>query len=579
MSEISQDPELLRDFLSEAGELLDDVDARLVELEQRPGDGELLNRIFRGFHTIKGGAGFLEATALVNVCHRTETLFDKLRSNAIALDAELMDDILAATAEVRRMFGEMASGAAPTDAAIELLESLTNAASGGKRAKAVSAPAPATPAANEPDWLRLYEALIGPAKVSVPEPAAARAASVPAAPRRAAKSEAESTIRVDTLRFDRILTLSGEIGLAKNRLGFLRSTMMRSSPDSEVVAQLDLAVNRLGALVSDLQTVVMKSRMQPVGRVFHKYSRVARDLARQLGKDVDFALEGEDTEIDKTILEELNDPIVHLVRNSVDHGIELPADRLKAGKPARGSIVLSARQAGDRIVIEIRDDGRGMSAQKLREKAVEKGVTTAEAAGTLDDRQSLELIFMPGFSTKEAVTDLSGRGVGMDVVKTNIEKLKGRIELASRPGEGSRTTIVLPLTLAILPVLTLRVGNQPFAVPLAAVREVIAIDESRLKQVSGRPSLVLRNEALPVVSLETLIGAPSGGKGGAGIVAHLTGRELVLRADAVIGRDDVMIKPLEGVKPRGIAGATLSGDGVVILVLELEELLDGLEAA
>jgi len=563
--EALQDPELLRDFLVEAGELLEGVDAGLVQLESTPEDKELLNRVFRGFHTIKGGAGFLGAPALVDLCHRTETLFDHFRSGKLAFGPEVMDHILAATGEVRRMFEEMAGGMAPTAAPASLLAAITAAAE-GKAAPSPPArqvPQRSGPQSAEPDWQSLLDQLLGKAAPAKPQP---KPAAKPVAP-----APVENTIKVDTARFDQILNLSGELGLARNRLAFLKHRLASGDPDA--LHALDAAVNRLGALVGDLQGVVMKARMQPIGRVLQKYARVARDLSRSLGKEVELVLEGEETEVDKTILEQLSDPLVHLVRNAVDHGIETPDQRVAAGKPRAGTIVISARQAGDRILIEIRDDGKGMSAEKLRASAISKGVITADEAATLDERQSLNLIFLPGFSTKTEISDVSGRGVGMDVVKTNITRLKGRIDLASKPGDGSRVTIVLPLTLAILPVLLLRSGKQVYAIPLSVVREVIPLDRKMYQEVSGGDALSVRGEVLPILPLSRLLNSEQSG-GTTGIVVTIADRPMVICCDGVIGQDEVMVKPLEGIKPRGIAGATMSGEGVLVLVLELHELIE-----
>lgn len=599
--------DLLQDFLTEAGELLDDVDQKLVELEHSSGDKNLLNTIFRGFHTIKGGAGFLDAAAMVELCHRTENLFDQLRSEKLALTPEMLDVILAATGEVKRMMGEMAQQSAPQAAPAELLAALDLCLKGevsAKPAKSVSAPtlpvaAKASAGTQDgPDWEALLEAISG---------AAAKPAHVPAAPvgevvdkgfelslestqrmilpvtepSRANKPPIESksgvgkdgTLRVDTQRFDQILNLSGEIGLTKNRLNCLRTDLVRGERNGDTLKTLEQVLGTLDTLVSDLQSAVMKARMQPVGRVFQKYNRLARDVARTLGKDVDLVIEGAETEVDKTILEELNDPLVHLVRNSVDHGLEVPDERVAAGKPARGTIRLSARQAGDHIIIEITDDGRGMRPDFIREKAIQKGLISADEANTLDERQSLNLIFLPGFSTKTEISSVSGRGVGMDVVRTNIQRLKGRIELSSKPGEGSRVTIFLPLTLAILPVLMMKQGGQTYAMPLNAVREIVNIEPHHLQSVAGNPNLVVRGEVLPVFELADLLNKPKGGDSLVGVVATSGDRGYVLAVDSFVGQDEVMIKPLEGVKPKGVAGATLSGEGVLVLVLEMHELL------
>ncbi|MFO0523916.1 MAG: chemotaxis protein CheA, partial [bacterium] len=383
----------------------------------------------------------------------------------------------------------------------------------------------------------------------------------------------DNTIRIDTARLDQVLNLSGEIGLTKNRLTCLRTEIMQGKTSIDVFRALDEAVSQLDLLVGDLQNAVMKTRMQPVGRLFQKYPRMARDLARQLGKELDLELSGEETELDKTMVEELNDPLVHLVRNAADHGIESPEDRRMAGKPEKGTVRLSARQAGDHIVIEISDDGRGMRPDVLRRKAVEKGLMDIEAASSLDDRQALHLIFMPGFSTKDEVSSVSGRGVGMDVVKSNIQKLNGRIEITSEPGSGTRIAISLPLTLAILPVLVVRVGEQPFAVPLSMVREIIPIRADEVQAVSGRATMVVRDEVLPVRTLSGLIGWPQPVQPRYGVLLQAALSSLVLAVDGFIGRDDVVIKPLDQIKPKGVAGATLAGDGSVVLVLDMEALL------
>jgi two-component system chemotaxis sensor kinase CheA len=343
---------------------------------------------------------------------------------------------------------------------------------------------------------------------------------------------------------------------------------------------LDNVVNQLATLVGNLQSAVMKARMQPVGRVFQKYVRMARDLGRQLGKDVELAIEGEATEIDKTMLEELNDPLVHLVRNAVDHGVDTPEERAAAGKTVRSTVRLSARQAGDTIEIDVEDDGRGMHPDKLRRKAVEKGLLSAAEAGTLDERQALNLIFLPGFSTKDTASDLSGRGVGMDVVKTNIQRLSGSIAIASTPGRGTRISIRLPLTLAILPVLMFRLQADAYAIPLSLVREIVRIEPHDTQLVSGRPAMMVRGEALPIVDVAALLGR-NRDRAEIGIVVHHSEHTMVLAVDSFVGQDEVVIKALEGFKPRGVAGATLASDGALVLVLDLSELLQerGLKAA
>jgi two-component system chemotaxis sensor kinase CheA len=601
MSQFAGMEDLLQDFLTEATDLLSDVDNKLVELEKSPDDRDLLNQIFRGFHTIKGGAGFLNAHPLVELCHRTENLFDKLRNGELTLTPEIMDVIMAATGSVRDMFGFLAQARMPEPADKDLLLELDAVLAGDKAMQVwknqaahtpqepvesapgpVAEPAPIA-AGTEPDWRVLYHALLG----TKPEEPSAAAPSVAPAPTRAEPKAAapkgapppaaakETTIRIDTGRLDQVLNLSGEIGLTKNRLTCLRAEILAGKNGADTLKALDEAVSQLDLLVGDLQNAVMKTRMQPIGRLFQKYPRLARDLARQLGKDVELVLEGEETEIDKTMIEDLNDPLVHLVRNAVDHGVDNPEERAAAGKPSKSVIRLSAQQVGDHITIEIADDGRGIRPDVIRRKALEKGLIDVETANSLDERQSLNLIFLPGFSTKEQISDVSGRGVGMDVVKTNILKLNGRIDIKSTVGQGSVFTITLPLTLAILPVLIVRLGTQPFAVPLSMVREIIPIQAQDVQQVSGRATLVVRDEVLPVKTLASLIGWPDGAAPAFGVLMQSAESAFVLAIDGFIGRDDVVIKPLSDVKPRGVAGATLSGDGQVVLVLDMEELLRG----
>lgn len=606
MNDFAGMEELLQDFLVEASEMLSDVDGKLIDLEKSPGDSKLLNDIFRGFHTIKGGAGFLNATELVTLCHLTENLFDKLRNGEMTLTAEIMDVIFSATGEVSKMFGALSQSQLPGAAPAELIAALKATLAGQKMITPAAAPQPvpqspgggAVP--DGVDWDALYSALVGTdivAQVGVtrdPEMIAQavseeesttkafgrRAEDVPGhtVGRRPGdvpvKEAKENTIRVDTSRLDQVLNLSGEIGLTKNRLTHLRSDIMQGRQDADTLRDLDQSVTQLDMLVVNLQNAVMKTRMQPIGRLFNKYPRLARDLARSLGKDVELVLSGEETEMDKTMIEDLNDPLVHLVRNAVDHGVETVEGRIAAGKPEKSAVELSARQEGDHILITIADDGRGMRPDVIRNKAIEKGLITPEMANTLDENQCLELIFLPGFSTKEEISSVSGRGVGMDVVKTNIQKLNGTLKIHSEHGKGSLITISLPLTLAILPVLILRLGEQTFAVPLSMVREILSVSPEQLQQVSGRVTMVVRGEVLPVLPLSQLIGWNPGEKSPeVGVLMQVGNNSFILSADGFAGHDDVVIKSLDTFRPKGVAGVTMSSEGDIVLILDIKELL------
>ncbi|MEF8727716.1 MAG: chemotaxis protein CheA [Accumulibacter sp.] len=626
MSDFAGMEDLLQDFLQEAGDLLSDVDNKLVDLERSPEDLRLLNDIFRGFHTIKGGAGFLNAGELVKLCHLTENLFDRLRNGEKELTPALMDTIMAATQGVRQMFGEIAQGRQPSPAAAKvsagLQTALTTAAEPVATSPVAAEPIAARPAGatvatgagdeHGPDWQALHAAISGQADANVPAvarrsettqggrqdgeielsqlqphfpPEGRRSTDRPGAAASAAPSgrraderaaARETTIRVDTARLDQVLNLSGEIGLTKNRLTSLRADILAGRTDSETLQALDQAVSQLDLLVSDLQNSVMKTRMQPIGRLFQKYPRIARDLARQLGKDVELALIGEETEVDKTMIEDLADPLIHLIRNAVDHGVESPEERRAAGKQAKSVIRLEARQEGDHIVLMVADDGRGMSPERIRAKAVEKRIISEEEANTLDDRQSLNLIFLPGFSTMAKASAVSGRGVGMDVVKTNIQKLNGSIEIRSEPGKGSVFVISLPLTLAILPVLLVLLEEQPFALPLSLVREILPIDHGRMQEVGGRETLVVRGEILPVIALARLLGWPQARRPEFGVLMQTAERSFILAVDNFAGRDDAVIKALDDFRPRGVAGVTTLSNGQIVLILDMKELLSDL---
>ncbi|MBK8568603.1 MAG: chemotaxis protein CheA [Nitrosomonadales bacterium] len=619
MNDFAGMEELMQDFLTEGSDLLSDVDSKLIDLEKQPHDRDLLNIIFRGFHTIKGGAGFLNATELVTLCHLTENLFDNLRNGELVLSADLMDAIFAATGEVRLMFDSLAQYKQPEAAPPHLIAALQAALNG--EAVDVSAVAPQAamlePAADSspsssvssPDWPVLYQALTAtspvqvqvesgvpeltssPAAIQTPLPSTggAEASSpelrsfgrrgndipgnkAPAAGRRENEVGKDNTIRVDTDRLDQVLNLSGEIGLTKNRLTHLRTDILQGRSDAAILLALDESVSQLDMLVVNLQNAVMKTRMQPIGRLFNKYPRLARDLARQLGKDVELVLSGEETEIDKTMIEDLNDPLVHLIRNAVDHGVESSEQRAAVGKAAKSLVHLSAQQEGDHIIIRITDDGKGMRPEVIRNKAIEKGIISAESASSLDDEQSLSLILLPGFSTKEEISSVSGRGVGMDVVKTNIEKLSGTIGITSVPGKGSEFTISLPLTLAILPVLLLRLCNQSFAVPLSLVREILSVPPNDLQQIAGKATMVVRGEVLPVLSLASLIGWEQTEKPEVGVLMQIDKNSFILSADGFAGHDDVVIKSLDTFRPKGVAGVTMSSEGEIILILDIKEL-------
>lgn len=691
------DQEILEDFLVEAGEILEQLSEQLVDLEQRPDDQDLLNAIFRGFHTVKGGAGFLQLDAMVECCHKAENLFDELRNGTIKVNADLMDVVLQALDEVNSMFESVRQGEEPTPASPDLLKRLA-ALSAGQAAAPAPAPAPkaeapkpaapapksaapkpaAEPSANpntpsddfelllgdlagadssaapaadeasdlitEDEFEHLLDELHGPggapgneheepsgdesglitedefenlldelqsagkgafahpheeepaaaapapaaepAPAPAPEPAAEKSGGGGAAKPPAqgagggggrsgggahAKPTQESSVRVDTRLLDKIMNMVGELVLVRNRL-----VRLGVSQEDE---EMGKALGTLDMVTADLQMSVMKTRMQPVKKVFGRFPRLIRDLSRHLNKEVQLELKGEDTDLDKNLVEALADPLIHLVRNSVDHGVESPEVREKAGKPREGNVLLSAEQEGDHILLVIQDDGAGMDPEKLRQLAIDRGMMDAESARRLSEQECFNLIFQAGFSTKTEVSDVSGRGVGMDVVKTKITQLNGTLSIDSVIGQGTRIAIQVPLTLAIMPTLMVILENQAFALPLVNVNEIFNLDLTKTNVVDGQQAIIVRDQALPLFHLKRWLvngqtNAPLPSQGHVVIVTVGTTR-VGFVVDQLIGQEEVVIKPLGTILhgTPGLSGATITGDGRIALIIDIPNLL------
>nr|WP_164082739.1 chemotaxis protein CheA [Stenotrophomonas pavanii] len=609
MSAVSDD--ITADFIIEAQEILDRLGEQLVSLEQAPQDGEQLNAVFRGYHTLKGGAGFLGVTAMVELCHAAEEALGAARAGQAVLQAHHFDAAQQSLDYLQSMLDAVSSGTEPGYAPPDLIAQFD--VHGGTAAAPVAAAAPAAgssdlitddefealldqlhggnaptavaPAKKADDGLISedeFEALLDqlhggaapgakPAAAPAPAPLAApRPAAAPApAPKPAAKplAEAEHTVRVDTKRLDAIVNLIGELVLSRNRLKTLRARLR----DEE----LDRAVSTLDIATARLQSAVMRTRMQPVGKVFSRFPKVARDVARSLKKEVDLELIGADTELDRNLVEALADPLVHLVRNAIDHGVEMPDLREAQGKPRMGHVRLSAQQEGDYVSIEVQDDGAGIDPEKLRAKAREKGLIDPEAAARLSSEECLHLVFLPGFSTKQQVTDISGRGVGMDVVQSRIRELSGQIQIQSELGRGSRFLIRVPLTLAILPTLLVQAGEDVYALPLARVMEVLHAPGTSLGWFDGRAVLDRRSHTLPLVDLRQWLDVTPATSTLLTIVVLQAGEaRFGLVVDQVRGREEVVIKPLPKALRglRGYAGATLIGDGRMALILDVDGL-------
>jgi two-component system chemotaxis sensor kinase CheA len=573
-------PEIAADFLIEAQEILDRLGEQLVTLEQDPSDSEQLNAVFRGFHTLKGGAGFLGIQAMVNLCHAAEETLGLVRAGQAALEPHHFDAAQQSLDYLQQMLDAIGAGEEPPHAPQALIDQFDvhGSAPAPAPAAATSTASAAGDLISDDEFEALLDQLHGdaaPTQVAAapaPTPRPAQAAPKPApAAKPAAKAggEAEQTIRVDTKRLDAIVNLVGELVLSRNRLKTLRARIR----DEE----LDRAVSSLDIATARLQNAVMRTRMQPVGKVFSRFPKVARDVARQLQKEVDLELVGADTELDRNLVEALADPLVHLVRNAIDHGIEVPSLREACGKPRQGHVRLSAQQEGDFVTIEIRDDGAGIDPERLRAKALEKGLIDPEAAARLTHDECLQLVFMAGFSTKAVVTDISGRGVGMDVVQSRIRELSGQITIHSDVGRGSRFVIRVPLTLAILPTLLVQAGDPVYALPLARVMEVLHAPSESLRWFDGQAVLDRQSHTLPLVDLRQWLRVdPVMAPLLTIVVLQMGEQRFGLIVDQVRGREEVVIKPL----PRavrglpGYAGATLIGDGRMALILDV----DGLRA-
>jgi two-component system chemotaxis sensor kinase CheA len=648
------DNEVLEAFLVEAGELLDALGDQLVGLEAQPRDGELLNSVFRAFHTLKGGAGFLAIRPMVELCHRAEELLNDARNHKLVLKPSHIDHLLQALDALQEMMGAVRDSGDIPVASAELLQQLQSQSDAD--AAPVSSPAPAPPVsapastdAVEAAFLAMldetaetgatadagkggisddefehlldelhgngqapgtqadvasgsiddseFEALLDTiyGKGGAPgkddgAPAANAATSGPAAPastqpapdanavtrlpRNAGeppRHRSDTTVRVDTDRIDDLVNAAGELVLVRNRLANLTAHGASN--------EMERAVTNLDRVAGDLQAAALRMRMQPIGRLFQRFPRMVRDLARKLGKQVTLEQHGEDTNLDRTLVESLADPLIHLLRNAIDHGLEDPDTRERTGKPREGTVTLDACQEGERILISISDDGRGMDPEVLRRKAVEKGLIDAEQARLLEPAECHALIFRPGFSTRSEISDISGRGVGMDVVKTNVASLGGTIDIESTPGSGTTIRIGIPLTLAIMRVLMVRIGERLLALPLANVIEVFELDKAQVRSLDGRVVAAHRGRALPLCDLADWADAGASSSTDTRlhvVVVHVGHRHLGLLATDVSGREEVMVKPLGAHLKHlpGIAGATITGTGRIALVLDLVTLAE-----
>ncbi|MEN9810715.1 MAG: hypothetical protein RLZZ488_2282 [Pseudomonadota bacterium] len=564
----SADPEMVSDFLSNASELLETLTQSLLELEANPSDSSTIETIFRAAHTIKGTAGMLGFSVIEKLCHALENTFDRIRKNQLEATPVLIDQLLVGWDLVRELFSLLQQGRAPQLPIDGYLKNLSNAEK-GVRTGETSTPSPE-------------------AKRSTDDQQAQTATMTPAAQ----KSDAQATLRVDLKKLDSLVNLVGELVIDRTRFARIEEAMRTRGASADLSHQMAESLLLFGRHMNEVQNIIMKVRMVPVGNVFYKFARMVRDLSRQVGKEVDLVIEGGETELDKTLVEEIGDPLVHLIRNSIDHGIESADVREAAGKSRRGQIRISAAQQGNMIVICVEDNGKGLDVERIRAKAIKNGLLREHDNPEIKD--IFNLIFEPGFSTAEKVTNISGRGVGMDVVKKNIQKLKGVIEIDSVVGQGTKIQIKLPITLAIVPSLFVEVNGESFAVPLVNVIESIRIDPAEIQYMGSSQFVRLREQVIPLVRFADVLGmntvsgdfwyreatkTPTLARRRDRLVFVVVGvgpERIGLVVDKLIGQQEIVIKPLGRLlsNQSGVAGGCLLGDGRVALVLDILEVFN-----
>ncbi|MFP6074997.1 chemotaxis histidine kinase/response regulator CheAY2 [Helicobacter pylori] len=646
--------EIMEDFLIEAFEMNEQLDQDLVELEHNPEDLDLLNRIFRVAHTIKGSSSFLNLNILTHLTHNMEDVLNRARKGEIKITPDIMDVVLRSIDLMKTLLVTIRDTGSDTnngkeneiEEAVKQLQAITSQnlegskeTSGAKEApqkenkeevkgeakeenKENKAKAPTAentssdnPLADEPDLdyanmsaeeveaeiERLLnkrqeadkERRAQKKQEAKPKQEVAPTKETPKAPKTETKAKAkadteenkapsigvEQTVRVDVRRLDHLMNLIGELVLGKNRLIRIYSDVEERYDGEKFLEELNQVVSSISAVTTDLQLAVMKTRMQPVGKVFNKFPRMVRDLSRELGKSIELIIEGEETELDKSIVEEIGDPLIHIIRNSCDHGIEPLEERRRLNKPETGKVQLSAYNEGNHIVIKISDDGKGLDPVMLKEKAIEKGVISERDAEGMSDREAFNLIFKPGFSTAKVVSNVSGRGVGMDVVKTNIEKLNGIIEIDSEVGVGTTQKLKIPLTLAIIQALLVGVQEEYYAIPLSSVLETVRISQDEIYSVDGKSVLRLRDEVLSLVRLSDIFKVDAILESNSDVYVVIIGladQKIGVIVDYLIGQEEVVIKSLGYYlkNTRGIAGATVRGDGKITLIVDVGAMMD-----
>lgn len=636
--------EIMEDFLIEAFEMVEQLDQDLVELESNPEDLDLLNRIFRVAHTIKGSSSFLNFDILTSLTHHMEDVLNKARRAELKITPDVMDVVLQSVDLMKALLSAIRDNGTDANSGIDITDIVkrlqeVSGDSGEEKAPAQEASqetnkedsklaeqsvnATDNPLADEPDLdyssmsgeqveaeierllkkrqeadkarrEELKKQGLAPNVQAPSEPKEAQSTPSPQAPKPAAAkpkagakkedggapaTNVEQTVRVDVRRLDHLMNLIGELVLGKNRLIKIYSDVEERYDGEKFLEELNQVVSSISSITTDLQLAVMKTRMQPVGKVFNKFPRMVRDLSRELNKNIDLVITGEETEVDKSIVEEIGDPLVHIIRNSCDHGVESPEERQALGKPAMGTVQLKAYNEGNHIVIEVTDDGKGLDAQMLKRKAIEKGLISEREADSMSDKEAFGIIFKPGFSTAKSITNVSGRGVGMDVVKTNIEKLSGIIEIESEKGVGTTQKLKIPLTLAIMQALLVGVQEEYYAIPLSSVIETVRISQDEIYTVDGKSVLRSRDEVLSLVRLADIFKVDSVLEAMNEVYVVIIGladQKIGVIVDYLVGQEEVVIKSLgyylKGIE--GITGATVRGDGKITLIVDVAGMMN-----
>ncbi len=572
--------EIVDSFVIETKEIFERLDIEILEIEKRADDKELINSIFRGVHTVKGTSGFLSFDQMSAIAHRFEDVLNKLRRGELKYNPGMLEVMLEAFDLMKVLLKQV------TDRHVEEID-LSSTINKLMELSSSAKPETTLSPLNE-EQARQQQP--GPSQQHGVSDTSQQEAFIPREslhhdnpvhqPDQAQKLDkvADTTIRVDVGRLDSLMNLVGELVLGRNRLSQIVTTAEDNLGTEDFARQLNETSSQIDFITTELQTAVMKTRMVQIGRVFNRFPRFVHDIAREFSKEIDLVVEGEETELDKSIIEEISDPLVHLIRNAADHGIEPPDAREALGKPRRGTIHLSAGHEGNHIVIEIQDDGAGIDPERVKQKAIEKGMLTREEANEMKTEDTYSIIFIPGFTTAQKVSSVSGRGVGLDVVKTNITKLNGMISVDSAVGRGTKFTLKLPLTLAIIQGLLVGVGEETFAIPLGSVLEVVHTPKRDISTVHGRAVIRLRELVLPLVEISEILGVPGHDESAQSLYTVVVGvgnHKFGIVVDRLIGQKEIVIKPLGAYLKNvpGIAGSTILGDGRVIMILDSGELL------